>query len=296
MTATVTSLPLPEKFDQWYRRVLPHVHTGEEVGHTRATTLANTLEDRFGLETNAKNNLIIGLGLRPDLYTMAAAVTLEDKRDLKEIAKLAEDAAGANEGRILGTALHRLTDRIDAGETFNVETRWVDHADVYCQTLVDHHIRLHPEWIEKVVVLPDFDPPVAGKLDRLVTLSGDDKLTVADLKTGKDVTTYGATSIAIQLALYANATHIWNGVDYDEMPEVNKDKALIIHLPSREQPPVCNLYLIDIAAGWEAAQLALQVRQWRKRKNLTAPYSILDQAENMLKPVNTPKPVTDDDW
>ncbi|MCH8349862.1 MAG: DUF2800 domain-containing protein [Chloroflexi bacterium] len=249
----ITHLPLPEKFDRWRRRVLPHVHTGKEVGHTRVTTIAYTLEDRFAIEASAKRNLIVGLGLRPDLYTLAVSSTVEDRSTLKEIAEKAEDAAGANEGRILGSALHSFTDRIDAGEDFKVEAKWVDHIDAYCQTLADHFVTIHPEWMEKVCVLPDMTPPVAGKFDRLVTLSGDDKLTVADLKTGKDVTNY-ATSIAIQLALYANATHIWNGDGYDPMPEVNKDKALIIHLPAREHPPQCQLYLVDIAAGWEAAR------------------------------------------
>ena len=289
---TVTRLPLPEKFDRWRRRVLPHALTGKEVGHTRATTIAYTPEDRFAIEASAKRNLIVGLGLRPDLYTLAVASTTEDRATFGEIADKAEDAAGANEGRILGSALHGFTDRIDAGEDFQVAAKWVDHVDTYCQTLADHHIQIHPEWIEKVCVLPNITPPIAGKFDRLVTLPGDDKLTVADLKTGKDVTKYGATSIAIQLALYANASHIWNGVDYDPMPEVNKDKALIVHLPARESPPRCDLYIVDIAAGWEAAQLALNVRTWRKTKNLTTPYSILDQA--------IPQPPTvaagDDDW
>jgi hypothetical protein len=35
---------------------------------------------------------------------------------------------------------------------------------------------------------------------------------------------------------------------------------------------MCELVWVDIAAGWEAVQIARQVHAWRKRKDLTRPF------------------------
>ncbi|KKL07440.1 hypothetical protein LCGC14_2585990, partial [marine sediment metagenome] len=293
MTATVTSLPLAEpKRDRYGRYLLPHPDTGKEQPWTRVTTIASTTADRFGLEAWAQRNTVLGIGLRPDLYALAVSSTVDDRQQLTRVVKQAQEAAKASSGANLGTALHRITERSDRGEEVDVPAEWKGDVYAYHQTLADHHVTIHSDWIERIVVLPELG--IAGTLDRLVTLAGQAAMTVADLKTGKDVVKYGTTEIAIQLALYANATHVWNGDGYDPMPPTNTDKGLIIHLPVGKAE--CNLHTVDIAAGWETVQLALAVREWRKRKDLTAPYSILDQAENMLKPVNTPKPVNDDDW
>ena len=40
----------------------------------------------------------------------------------------------------------------------------------------------------------------------------------------------------------------------------------------------CELHLVDLAEGFEAAKLAIEVHDWRKQKDLTTPYSILDIA------------------
>lgn len=106
---------------------------------------------------------------------------------------------------------------------------------------------------------------VAGTFDRLVTHDG--TLMVADLKTGRDVT-YGMGEIAIQLALYANAATIYDAAtgEHEPMPEVSKTTALVFHLPVGEGE--CKIYEVDIAAGWEMAQVCGTVRDWRKRKDL----------------------------
>ena len=285
---TVTHLPLAEpKRDRYGRYLLPHPDTGKEIPLTRVTTIANTLADRYGLEQWGQRNTVLGIGLRPDLYALAVSSTPDDKQQLNKVVKQAQEAAKASSGANLGTALHRITERVDRGDDLDIPQDWKGDVDAYCQTLADHHVGIRTEFIERIVV--NFNIGAAGTLDRLVQLSGQAALTVADLKTGKDVVKYGTTEIAIQLALYANSTHVWNGTDYNPMPPVDTNKALIIHLPVGKSQ--CTLHTVDIAAGWEAAQLALQVREWRKQKGLTAPYSILDQAV-----AQTPTVVTDDDW
>ena len=291
---TVTHLPLPEpKRDRYGRYLLPHPETGKEQAWTRATTIANTMADRYGLEQWAQRNTVLGIGLRPDLYALAVSSTVDDRTQLNGVVKQAQEAAKASSGANLGTALHRITERVDRGDDLTIPAEWSGDVDAYCQTLADHHITIHPEWIERIVVAPEFG--AAGTLDRLVQLSGQAAHTVADLKTGKWAIKYGTTEIAIQLALYANATHVWNGTGYDPMPPVNTDQALIIHLPVGQG--ACTIHTVNIAAGLEAALLATQVRDWRKTKDLTTPYSILDQAIPQPPTVSTiADGITDDDW
>lgn len=263
MTTTITE----PKRDRWGRYLLPDPETGEERSWTRATTVANTLADRFNLEAWAKRNVALGLAAREDLYALAASCTPDDKDSLNRIVKDAEEAAKARSGANLGTALHRITERVDQGEEFHIPDQWRADVDAYCQTLVDHHIKIHAEWIERIVVIPSIG--VAGTLDRLVTVNLDSTFTLADLKTGAEAPKY-VSETAIQLALYANATHAWNGESYEPMPPIDKERALLIHLPPGSGN--CDLYEIDIAAGKEAARLAVDVRSWRKRKDLAAPY------------------------
>lgn len=277
---TTTTTVAEPKRDRWGRYLLPDPDTGKEVSWTRVTTVANTLADRYGLEQWAKRNVALGLAAREDLYALAASCTPDDKKQLNTIVKDAEEAAKARSGANLGTALHRITERVDRGEDLDIPDAWRADVDAYAQTLVDNHIKVHPEYLERIVVVPK--AKVAGTLDRLVTVETVDGLIVGDIKTGQDVVTYGMGEIAIQLALYANASHMWNGDGYDPMPDINKQRALVIHLPVGQGE--CNLHWVDIEAGREAARMALAVRDWRKRKDLSTPYG------------KEPQPTTDDDW
>lgn len=253
-----------------------------DVAWTRATTIANTLEDRYGLENWAKRNVVLGIAARPDLYALAASVKPEDKKQLNEIVKDAEEAAKSRSGANLGSALHRITARIDTGEELDVPAAWRPDVDAYCQTLADNSIKILPEYVERVVVASK--ARIAGTFDRLISYEG--TTYVADLKTGVNAIANGVTDIAVQLAIYANADHLWIGDaetvprdnfgryklpepveapdQFEPMPEVDKERAVIIHLPVEQGE--CHLYWVDIAAGVEGVKTALWVRDWRKRE------------------------------
>lgn len=277
---TVTQLRPEPKRDQYQRYLLPDPYTGKEQAWTRATTIAGTLADRFALEQWGNRMAVLGIAARPDLYALAASCVPEDKKQLNQIVEDAQEAAKSRSSANLGTALHRILERIDSGEDLDAPATWQPDVDAYCTTLADNAVQIMPEHIERIVVLPK--AKVAGTLDRLVMIDG--LPVVADLKTGKDVVTHGMGDIAIQLAIYANASHMWNGNGYDPMPFVDKTRALVIHLPVGEGR--CDLYWVDIEAGKEAARLAFQVRDWRKRKGLAIPYRKGDE----------PFSQTFDDW
>lgn len=274
------------KRDRWGRYLLPDPETGKERSWTRATTVANTLADRYGLEQWAKRNVVLGIAARQDLYALAASCTPDDKSQLTRIVNDAEEAAKARSGANLGTALHRITERVDRGDDLEIPDAWRADIDAYCQALVDHHLTVDAEWMERIVVLPEHG--IAGTLDRLVTERASGPKLLADLKTGKDVVRYGMTEIAIQLAIYANAPLTWNGDSYEKMPPVYQDRALVIHLPVGEGR--CDIHEVDIRAGWRALQAAVWVRNWRKRTDLSSPYMVPGPQE--VRAVTDP----DDDW
>ena len=275
---------------------------------TRATTVANTLADRYGLEKWAQRSIVYGIGQREDLYALAASHSLDDKQELGRIAEQALEAAASRSGANLGTALHRLTERIDAGEILDVADQWKPDMDAYVSELSTNHIQVHPEYIERIVVLPELK--IAGTLDRIVTANN--QLTIADLKTGKHAVEYGAGEIAVQLSLYSRATHMWKGEAdtikrdrygryllpqpdedpdaYEPMPKVDQTQAIVIHLPAGKGE--CSLHVIDIEEGWKGVKASMWTREWRKRKDLAHPY--VNMAH--LTVVEGGDINTDDDW
>ena len=260
------------KRDSYGRYLLPHPDTGVEQSWTRATTIASTLSDRWALEAWAQRNTVRGIGLRPDLYALASSSTADDKDQLNKIVKQAQEAAASSSSANLGTALHQLTERIDRGEILDVPDTWKPDIDAYLKVLADNQVKV--DSIECVVVNPALT--VAGTFDRIVNING--ALYVADLKTGANVITYGMSEVAIQLALYAGASHVWqedgsnsqmqvDGWSYEPMPNVSQSAGLVIHLPVGTGS--CTLHWVDLEAGREGIELAMRVRDWRARSTFT---------------------------
>jgi hypothetical protein len=259
------------KRDRYGRYLLPHPSTGIDTAWTRVTTLARTLADEYGLNQWAKRNVAKGMSLRPDLIAGAAAADPEeDKSTLEHIVKQAEDAAGAKKGANFGTAFHQAAQRVDRGESLKAMTLPAPiDADVaaYVAKLRECGLRIIPDYMERIVIIPELE--VAGTLDRIthqmpgVTKSA--PLSVLDLKSGKDLS-YSWLEIAIQQALYAHASHMWDKPNqrWIPMPAVDQHRALIAHSPIGKGRT--DIYGVDLIKGWAFAQLAAQVRLARKQK------------------------------
>lgn len=269
MTATVNQpLLQPEpKRDRWGRYLLPdpgQPGATSTLPWTRATTFAKSISDTFGLAKWQTRMAVKGVTMRPDLYALAASAPIDDKTTLDRVAEAAKEAAGTTAGANQGTALHTFTERIDRGETVQVPPPWDADVAAYVDALDQAKLAVDAALIERIVVLKQFH--VAGTFDRLVR-AADGRLLIGDLKTGKDLS-YGWLEIAIQLALYARADAVWNGIteQYEPMPAVDLETAVVMHLPVGKG--TCTLYSVDIAAGWELAQLCAAVRTARTRKDL----------------------------
>jgi len=262
--------PPPEvKRDQWGRYILPDPDTGKLQSFTRATTFANTAADQYNLGLYNERLVAKGMAMRPDLYAEAASAHIDDKKTLQRIAELAKEAAGASAKARLGTALHTFTEKTDLNEKVTIPAPWDKDVEAYVTKLKDEKIEVVPEYIEATIIVPSLS--VAGTLDRLIRVVGWDGLVVGDLKTGHSVQ-YAWMEIACQLYLYSRATHIYDHrtETLSEMPKVNQDKAMVIHLPVGDAE--CELYEINLELGSRVAAVAEVVRELRKRKDFSVPW------------------------
>jgi len=254
--------------DRFGRPMIVRARGGKPVAYTRATTFAGSVEDMFGLGQWQQRMVAIGLSMRKDLLLSVAAHT-DDKDELNRVVDQAREAAAASAAATTGTALHKLAERYDRGQMTLEEMPESNRDDMQAYAVATAPLTMLG--IEQFVVVDDLQ--VAGTFDRIVSYGG--QRYVADIKTGSIA--YGVGKMSIQLALYSR------GLLYDvadagrSATNVSQTAGIIIHLPAGQGQ--CDLYWIDLRAGWEAAQLCDTVRTWRKRKGLLAPASFPASAE-----------------
>jgi hypothetical protein len=245
-----------------YGRPLVKPPTGKKlVPYTRATTIANSLDDASALTAWKMRMAAIGLTVRSDLL-LAINAAQDDKMAINKYIEDAMEVAGASKAATIGTALHAFTEKIDLGQELGpVPEQWAGDLVAYENATK----KLNKIFIEQFSVLDKYK--IAGTPDRVVEYQGERY--IADIKTGR---IDHPNNIAIQLAIYAN------GLPYDVATAtrgtwgpVNKDKAIIIHLPAGTG--ICKLVWIDIAEGWRGLQFAMKVRKWRDKKGLATPFT-----------------------
>ena len=249
--------------DQWDRPVI------DGVPYTRASTLAKALDDQGSLIQWSARMAVVGLARSKDLIAAAAATDAEDKQALNRIVDRAKDRAQSMARADVGTAIHAVTVMLDKGEPVDGQPHEVlVSARAYCNTMKARN--LVPLAAEVFVVCPELK--AAGSFDRL--LKGPTRTLIGDLKTSArpDVVRYSALAWAVQLTVYARGTPWIPGrglVTWEELglPQPDRDRGLVIHVIQGTDQ--VRMYSIDLQAGYEAAQLARDVRAWRTRKDLT---------------------------
>ena len=250
----------PEVLRDRFGRPLIKQPNGKTKGYTRCTTYVGALEDTYNLQLWTQRMVALGLAQREDLMLAAASLTdrPEDKKALNDICSQAREAAAASSSATKGTALHKMCERLDRGEKFQIPT--AAKADIEAYRTATKHLRW--QRIETLLVHDELE--VAGTPDRIGGPTGT-LPRVYDIKTGS--IEYGIGKIAMQMAMYANS-HAYDITTGERQPlTVDLNVATIIHLPAGEGR--CELVDVDIRAGWEGVQLATQVREWRKRKDFT---------------------------
>jgi len=251
---------------------------------TRVTTLAKTLEDTYYLDLWKQRQVILGIMNNPDLLDAAKGprfnpTSQHGKNILNSIASQAMECAGSYDGASKGTKFHDLTESFDRAEIEVLELATLHEDDpesfemigAYDRLLKRHKIRVIPELMERVVCVPSLN--VAGRLDRIVSDNG--VYRIGDVKSQKTLD-FGQLSLAIQLAIYANATHIldhetWTWVPIEDViPEgIDRSTGVIMWVPA-EEPGRAEIHDVDLEFGWTLAKAAVQVREWRKTKGIVS--------------------------
>lgn len=290
---TIASMRPEPARDTYGRYVLPDPATGAERSWTRATTIAHTLDDTHHLTQWKRRMVLQGLAAEPDLLAgvpeLTAALTEagDDWRAAKQIKQqldllcdAAAETAGAGDGALWGTLLHTITEYADADRLDEIADQIPDELKddlaAYLRTMADTRIGTPPEYIERILVNTRVDS--AGTTDRILDMPQPcprcgGTLKIGDLKTQKDIFDY--LSICIQLAEYAYADALVDPATGQLVPmpdQLCRCTGIVMHLPVGKA--TCTLHELDLIDGWEAAQAAHTVRQFRSRgKAMGRPYT-----------------------
>lgn len=276
MTAVADQIygrPEPQR-DRWGRYMIVPAGAKKPEAHTRATTVSSTLESRYNLERWGKRQVLLGAAQRPDVIARAGSARPDDKQLLDQLVETCE-AASKNDARANeGSALHAWFEQHDLGQQPTVPAPFDADLAAYNTTLQSAGVTIIPDLIERVVVLPE--EKVAGTFDRIIELGN--YRYIMDLKTGADLS-YSWCAISPQLAIYAHGATIYDPATqtHQPMPEVDQKLAMVAHVPARSG--LCQLYWVDIEAGWQAARTSMWAREWQRRTDLAQAWSPGESSE-----------------
>lgn len=249
--------------DRWGRPMVCPPGGKKPVAYTRCTTFVGVLEDTYNLSRWQQRMVALGLADRPDLM-LAVAAHREDRNKLNEITANALEAAQAGAAATTGTALHALTEKVDRDAPLGVI------PEAYIADLEQYREQTAPLQVQRIEQFRVLDSlRIGGTTDRVVEYEG--RYYIADVKTGS--IDWGILKICMQLAVYSRSTpyDFETRVRTADPFEVDQDRAIVIHLPAGQGK--CELIWVDIAAGWDAVQVAKDVREWRARKGLSEPFA-----------------------
>jgi hypothetical protein len=244
--------------DQWKRPKIIPPGGGKPVSYRRASTVAEAIDDHYGLDVWKQRLLAQGLAQRPDLVQ---AVHTANRAELADICEAALDQGGANVASRNGSTMHALTDRLDRGEDMppGLPSNIVAMLEAYEErmkrfTYLDG---------ERFVVQDKIK--CAGTYDRRLA-DEDGTILIGDLKTGQDWKRI-ALKTAAQVAVYAAGKHY----DLDGEREDHgalRDRGVFIWLPWCDKPEeaLCEVKWLDLQSGRRAIMEAFRLEDFRKVK------------------------------
>lgn len=270
----------------------------------RASGFGKGLESSFLIDRAENRQVVFGLSRRADLVELAQAVDgiteTADKEELTRIAGMAKEFAGGNVASNRGTALHKLSERADAGLDLSHVSPELREALAVWRDIVG---RFEIHATEVFVVCDRWE--VAGTFDRVVSPRGtmtapdgtviipDDRL-IMDLKSGAWDPSYWGATYSAQQAIYAHAVpyvHVSDeaaagGDVVDTVPVSDEgdngrrewpdgivprtDWALIPHVPIGS-PQDAGLWWVDLRQGALDADAAAARRESERRSNRFLP-------------------------
>lgn len=247
--------------DRWGRPLIVPPNGGKPRGYSRPTTIAGTLDDLYGLMKWKQRQTAIGLADRRDLM-VAVTAHRDDKKQMDRLCEDAMEAAASSSSATIGTAVHKLSEMVDSGQELPTVDELV-RADLeaYAEAMRPFTV----VEAEQMVVCDEIE--AAGTPDRVVEWRG--KRFILDLKTGSSLD-FSMGKIAMQLAIYAHSQRYDPATGERTDLDVHQGAGIVVHVPAGTG--TAEVVWVDLRSGWEAVQLAMQVRDWRKRRDLRKPF------------------------
>lgn len=279
---------------RWGKPRLPHPETGKVQLWRRPSSITGPLEDKYLLHLWEMRAVAKGVAHREHLRALAyASPNLDDPASrtvLNDVAREAMNWAGTHARAAKGTAQHMLFDAYNRTGAIPGDDQPAMRDDVlaYAAALKAYGLTIEVDLIERMGICPEVD--AAGSWDGIGhrAASGEGWRASADpapwplprildAKTGTDPAEYHTMAYAAQQAIYARCKVMvprrWDaerGADqYEPMPLVDQEHATLIWIELGTA--TVQFIDVDLVAGWELAQLALDIFRWRKRKDLLVP-------------------------
>jgi hypothetical protein len=234
----------------------------------RVSTIIKPLDDPYNLHRNDLRRAVWGAVQGDDLVALARSVPVDDRSTLERVVDSAHERSRSSAAANLGTAKHAELAAIDEGR------RSATDADELAYVEAIAAAGLEPLYVEQVVLNEEAPEPYAGTADRFYGEKATGRVLVGDIKTGQDPKWFHRSTTA-QVAAYVRGTALWDpgGRARIAMPEgLDLTTGLLVHCPVGQAR--CELYSLDLVAGWRAFRLALEVRQWRRHKG-PVPYEVV---------------------
>lgn len=276
------------------RYALYNPETGKPATFQRTTNFAKLLDDQSGLiDWTAR---LVAKGMSHEdadhLLVSASHTSTDDRGAMDRIWQAAKKLAGGNQASEDGSTLHALSEAIDRGENPRIPIKWRGHMERYVKLMEEGPLEILPEYIERVVV--NTLVGTAGTFDRLCRVKRDitiafpsgktvelkqGEYVIVDVKSSKSLV-YSQVSFSIQFACYAYSKYLFNTETekYEELPEINKQVAFVVWIPSTKTDG--ELVAVDIEEGWVNAQECIRVRERRNFKKLLSPVLTLTPEED----------------
>lgn len=259
--------------DRWNRPLIVPPEGGEAIAYTRVSTMAKVLDDTGGLRDWDERNVALGISMRADLQVKTLGIgpierddpdAKSKKKEMRAVVEEAKNAAKSKAAANMGTGIHAFTEKADAGQDLSLMPPQIaPDIQAYRHAIISHG--LTPVLAETFVVVDELR--AAGSFDRLWRLH-DGRHVIGDLKTGWDAPEY-PHNIAVQMACYAHGYiyDVENRHRYGLPEPIDRSIGLLMHL--RPGSATCDIYILDLVAGWEAAKVSAWVHgTWRKNNRL----------------------------
>lgn len=295
------------KFGAWGWYQLPSPSTGRPTGYPRATTIADTLDDQYGLsrwkrretatrvldlalmdpatQLHSGYETTAGDALKALLDAQAGKVTAID-----DVLDTIDNLMGGAEARELGECVHAWLEALCLGMVLLKDVPDIVHPHIEAALKVMAHrgIVSRPEYVERIVLNDQGDETVVGRIDCIWELVDSGDLVLGDIKTNKDLK-YSWLTYGVQVGgCYGWATKMLtvDGKRWELMPDIRKDYAILLHIPSNE-PEKAAAITIDMWWGGTVMAESLATRTRRKEAKNEVPKHALpapsDRALRIVK-------------